>query len=530
MQTKARRDLDRKNGELTASNKALDEQRLRAEDREAQAIAAVKKFGDVIANEPELKKTPALEGLRKRLMNEPLAFFRALRERLQADPDSRPESLSRLAAANVELGNLTLTIGDIQEALTSFREALTIQQKLVDANPSVIHFQKYLSETHFKIGLLQQNTGHPVEALKAYESALPVQRKLATEHSESPSSARVLGRTLNNLAMIDLAALRFEPARVRLREAIALQKKALALNPADPDYRQFLSAHWVILIKAAQGLGDSVGVAEAERELAVLRDSDPAMVALDARLAAILRGDQQPGDNLERLKLAQRAYDRAFHAAAAKLWADALDADPKLAEDREVQTAYNAACAASLAGCGQGKDNPPPDDSAKAKLRERARGWLKTELDVWAKLVESGPAEARTSIAQTLQHWREDSDLAGIRDETSLAKLPEGEREAFRALWADVDRLLPKARAAGPAGVGVVAWGFLVGFGEEVGLRGRAVAKIRDGRGVGFGRRAGDLLGISGEESLAGLASFGIAGVIEGERRRRIEGPTWALA
>ena len=44
----------------------------------------------------------------------------------------------------------------------------------------------------------------------------------------------------------------------------------------------------------------------------------------------------------------------------------------------------------------------------------------------------------------------EDADLVGIRDEGGLAKLPEVEREGFRALWADVDRLLAKAKAGAP--------------------------------------------------------------------------------
>jgi eukaryotic-like serine/threonine-protein kinase len=192
-------------------------------------------------------------------------------------------------------------------------------------------------------------------------------------------------------------------------------------------------------------------VADAERELAKLRDSDPAMLALDARLSAIITGDQQPKDNPERLQLAQRAYDKTLHAAAAKLWAEALEADLKVAEDRQVQTRYNAACAATLAGCGHGKDDPASDDSAKAKLREQARGWLRAELAIWTKFVESGPPQARASIVQTLQHWKEDVDLAGIRDEATLAKLAESEREGFRSLWADVEALRKRAEAGVPA-------------------------------------------------------------------------------
>ena len=43
-----------------------------------------------------------------------------------------------------------------------------------------------------------------------------------------------------------------EAARVRLREAIGWQRKALAINPANPTYRQFLANHFINhLIKAA---------------------------------------------------------------------------------------------------------------------------------------------------------------------------------------------------------------------------------------------------------------------------------------
>ena len=116
-----------------------------------------------------------------------------------------------------------------------------------------------------------------------------------------------------------------------------------------------------------------------------------------------------------------------------------------MAESRQPRYRYIAACAAALAGSGQGKDIPAPDDSAKAKLREQARGWLQAELAAWSKVLESGAAEARPLVARTLKHWGEDSDLAGIHDEASLATLPEAEREGFRALWADVEALRKKA-------------------------------------------------------------------------------------
>jgi hypothetical protein len=48
-------------------------------------------------------------------------------------------------------------------------------------------------------------------------------------------------------------------------------------------------------------------------------------------------------------------------------------------------------------------------------------------------------------VQETLRHWQQDSDLAGVRDKGALAKLPAAERDAWRKLWADVDALLKRA-------------------------------------------------------------------------------------
>jgi hypothetical protein len=219
----------------------------------------------------------------------------------------------------------------------------------------------------------------------------------------------------------------------------------LASYPDHPEYRQFLGNHLRNLIKAAQGLGNTGDVAEAELELVKLHDSDPAIIALDARLASVIKGDQAPKNNAERLQLAQRAYDKALHATAARLWAEALDADPKLREDRKLQHAYNAACAAALAASGHGKDDPRPDDSAKIKFRGQAIEWLKAELALDQKIIDRGDALVRDMVVKQMIHWKNDSDLTGIRDEKELAKLPEAERSAFKQLWDDVERLRVQA-------------------------------------------------------------------------------------
>jgi hypothetical protein len=147
------------------------------------------------------------------------------------------------------------------------------------------------------------------------------------------------------------------------------------------------------------------------------------------------------------LQLAYRAYEKKLHASSARLFDEALKGDPKLADDRQAQHRYNAACAAALAGCGQGKDEPAPDDAAKARLREQALNWLLAELEIWTKLLEAATPDDRKAIVQTLNHWRHvDPDLAGIRDDAAITNLPESEQSKLKKLWSDFDILLANAK------------------------------------------------------------------------------------
>src|SRR5262249_28847549 len=153
------------------------------------------------------------------------------------------------------------------------------------------------------------------------------------------------GGIFYNLAMVALDAGRFSEARDSLREAVVWERKALLANPRNPTYRIRLRTHLRNLIKVASALGNDVEVASAQRELEELDASDPAKLALDARLTAVLGGEAVK-NNAERLQLAYHGYDRKRYVASVRLFAEALEREPNLANDRERQHAYNAACAA----------------------------------------------------------------------------------------------------------------------------------------------------------------------------------------
>ena len=76
----------------------------------------------------------------------------------------------------------------------------------------------------------------------------------------------------------------------------------------------------------------------------------------------------------------------------------------------------------------------------------RALEWLRVELTAWSKVPDPAAPQARQAVQQTLAHWKTDTDLAGIRDDAELARLPEAERAACKRLWKDVDGVLARVR------------------------------------------------------------------------------------
>ncbi len=179
VQTKVRTELTAKNRELIGAITRLDQQRQCAEEHEQQAVDAARHFRDALANNPALKNNPALGGLRKMLLKELLAFSKSLRDRLQADKDTRSDALTQLASECQSLGLLTREIGDMEDALTAYREALAIYQRLADADPASSRLQSELAKSHDNVGNILTLTGQPEEARRAFERARVIRQRLA---------------------------------------------------------------------------------------------------------------------------------------------------------------------------------------------------------------------------------------------------------------------------------------------------------------------------------------------------------------
>jgi tetratricopeptide (TPR) repeat protein len=163
-------------------------------------------------------------------------------------------------------------------------------------------------------------------------------------------------------------------------------------------------------------------------------------------LPAFMNGTYQPQDNDERLALLEVCQFTNRICAAARLYSDAFATDPHLAEDLRAGHRSNAARAAALAGCGLGLDATKLNLAEPTRWRRQARDWLWADLAACAKLLESKSEASRVLVRRILANWKNDPDLAGLRESSTIDKLSTDEREECLALWQAVENLLSHAR------------------------------------------------------------------------------------
>jgi serine/threonine protein kinase/Flp pilus assembly protein TadD len=375
---------------------------------------------------------------------------RRYREAIRLDPNNY-RARTNLAKHLVDRGKVAEAEDQVREAIRlkddyagAHRElgyVLGNQQKFREAVAEYRRATRLNSKDH----LAYCNLGNYLRELAMFAEAEEALRDAIKLQADFPASHYNLGLVYHQWG--------------KLADAAAEYRKTLDLDPKDAEARCNLGGVLMKQGNFAAALpevrrGHDLGsrrpnwkypsaewVRKAER-----------LVELDAKLPKILGGEVAPANAAESALLGwlcQQPY-KQLNAAAARYYGAAFMLEPKLAEDLRSQHRYSGACAAALAGCGQGKDAQKLNDAERAGFRKRALDWLRADLAQYAKAVDHGPAQARPAVAKQLEHWQRDSDLARVRDPGALAKLPERERQDWQKLWADVKELFTKAGGKSP--------------------------------------------------------------------------------
>jgi tetratricopeptide (TPR) repeat protein len=379
---------------------------LGASDQPRRAIAA---YRQAIKLDPKYAMTHIMLGQQLAAQNQWNEAIACYRMALRINP--------RLEYAHLNFGNALSKKGKLDEAIASYRKALVLNPKYVVAysnlGNALIDKQQYdeaiaelrhaialaprYAGAHFNLGRALKSQGKVEEAIAAYRKAIEIQPDYAEAHCNLATCFTSQGK---------------------LSAALDYFKRGHALGSKRKDWN-YPSGQWV---------------ADAER-----------LVELEAILLRVLAKKATPADNNERLGLIEVCRLQRRWATALRLYSDAFARDGKLADDLKASHRYNAACTAALAAAGTGEDAGKLDDKERARLRQQALDWLRADLAAWSKLLDNGPPAARATVEETMKHWRQDTDLAGLRDHAGLAKLAAEERAALVKLWADVAAVLKKA-------------------------------------------------------------------------------------
>jgi tetratricopeptide (TPR) repeat protein len=356
------------------------------------------------------------------------------------------------AQAYSNLGIVYKDVGKIDKAIECYRRAIQINPRIFQA--------------HNNLGNALKTKGKVDDAIECYHRCIEIAPAYALAHGNLGNALWDKGKVDDAIACYQ-RAIAIDPNYVeahyslgnalkgkgKAEEAIACYQRAIAIDP------KYVDAHGAL----GDALMQQGNLAESQQSLrrclALLPPSDPLhsltlrllrqcrqLRDADDKLTAFLSGKGAPADaaiQVQMADLAQRPFRRHF-LAATRLYRDAFARQPQTA----IAHRYNAACSATQAAAGKGKDSGKLDDKERTRLRDQALTWLRVDLDLWYKRLEITNPLGRRVIRTTLEHWQRDADLDSVRNPHVLRKLPVQEQLAWRRLWAEVAELLKKASAA----------------------------------------------------------------------------------
>jgi tetratricopeptide (TPR) repeat protein/serine/threonine protein kinase len=372
-----------------------------------QAIAEYRKAIDL---DPKLALAHSNLGTVLRDKNDLEGAIAELRKAIDIDP--------RLAIAHINLGNVLGDKKDLDGAIAEYRKAIDIDPKSAiahsnlgialadknDAGGAIAEFRKAIeidpknAGAHHSLGIALAEEKDAGGAIVEFRKAIDLDPEFALAYC--------------NLAVFLRGQGQFAEAMTNFRRGHELGSK----NPRWP----YPSAQWI---------------KECER-----------LVELDAKLPDVLSGKEQPADAGERAEYAHVCQKKHLYSSAARLYREALGAQPALVASPSNGIRYNAACAAALAGCGTGEDSAKLTDAERAGLRKQALDWLRADLDARRALLDKDPAEVRPTVAEKMRYWQSDVDFKGVRDPDALGKLPDAERKEWQKLWVEVGDMLAKTQ------------------------------------------------------------------------------------
>ena len=236
-------------GLVTQQNTRLEQARGEAARQKEQAVIgktmaarAVQEMLDEVARK-DLLNVPQAEGLRVKLAERAVAFYRDFDKHQPNDPETRFE----LARVEEEVASLYRMIGKYDRATQEYAVAVASLRGLIANDPGKPRYRDFLANTENQIGeMIKLRGGTDAEAEPHYREAVRLTAGLRRDFPSVPRYHSLAARTHNDFASMLTSAGRHDESEPLAREAAESAVAYRATLPAEPDPKQYMS-DWVIL-------------------------------------------------------------------------------------------------------------------------------------------------------------------------------------------------------------------------------------------------------------------------------------------
>jgi len=203
---------------------ALDD----AKTSDRSARNAVNGFFTVVS-EDVLLNQPAMQPLRRDLLQRALDHYQELLQTRSDDPELRAE----IAVTHYRVGRITELLESPEKALASWERAATIQQHLHHQQPDDMNIAEDFSTTLNALGTTHTRLGHSDEALAAFQEARMLRSALVERDRGNVESQRLLANTVMNIGLVRKMQAQFDEARESIESSIAMRTDLLRNAQAD---------------------------------------------------------------------------------------------------------------------------------------------------------------------------------------------------------------------------------------------------------------------------------------------------------
>ncbi len=225
--------LERTAGTLDGARKAIDAALLiEGEDERARSVALTD-LGDVLVAQGNLPE--ALKSFRDGL---------TIADRLaQSDPGNAGWQYDR-GISNERIGDVLMAQGNLAGALTAYQEKQGIISRLAQSDLGNAGWQRDLSVSYERVGDVLVAQGNLPEALKSYRDGLAIREQLAQSDPGNAGWQRDLSVSLNKIGDVLVAQGNLPKALRSFREELAIAERLAQSDPGNAGWQRDLSVSY----------------------------------------------------------------------------------------------------------------------------------------------------------------------------------------------------------------------------------------------------------------------------------------------